>query len=60
MFLLTINDHPEVKEWYKDLFIKEVEVSYSISKNTSGRKSYGELIITNYDKVITDTYPKLF
>ncbi|MEG2511409.1 MAG: DNA adenine methylase [Bacilli bacterium] len=47
-FLLTINNHPKVREWYKDFNIEEVEVSYSVSKKAEGRKKYGELIITNY------------
>lgn len=47
-FLLTINDDPEVREWYKDLNIKEVQVNYSVSKQTEARKKYAELIITNY------------
>ncbi|MDT8717618.1 DNA adenine methylase [Clostridium sp. 19966] len=47
-FLLTINNHPQVKEWYKDFNIKEVEVNYSISREAKARKNYGELIITNY------------
>lgn len=47
-FLLTINDHPRVREWYKDFNIKEVEVNYSVSKDEKGRGKYKELIITNY------------
>ncbi|MBU5439483.1 DNA adenine methylase [Tissierella sp. MSJ-40] len=47
-FLLTINDHEITREWYKDFNIKEVEVSYSVSKEQKARKKYGELIITNY------------
>ncbi|WP_300856888.1 DNA adenine methylase [uncultured Clostridium sp.] len=47
-FLLTINDHPRVREWYKDFNIKEVEVNYSISRKAEGRGKYNELIITNY------------
>ncbi|WP_238917232.1 DNA adenine methylase [Clostridium sp. YIM B02555] len=47
-FLLTINDHPEVREWYKDFNLKEVEVNYSISREQNARKNYSELIITNY------------
>jgi len=47
-FLLTINDHPKVRDWYKDFNIKEVEVGYSISKEKEGRRKYKELIITNY------------
>lgn len=47
-FLLTINDHPQVREWYKGFNIKAVEVPYSVCKEAKGRKKYGELIITNY------------
>lgn len=47
-FLLTLNDHPKVREWYKDFNFKEVEVIYSVSKEAKARKKYGELIITNY------------
>lgn len=47
-FLLTINDHPRVREWYKDFNIREVEVNYSVSKDEKGRGKYKELIITNY------------
>ncbi|WP_338627716.1 DNA adenine methylase [Clostridium baratii] len=47
-FLVTINDHPKVREWYKDFNIKEVEVHYSISRELEARKNYRELIITNY------------
>ena len=47
-FLVTINDHPQVREWYKDFNIEETKVSYSIAKEQKARKEYGELIITNY------------
>lgn len=47
-FLLTINDNPKVREWYKDFNIKKVEVNYSVSKEEKGRGKYKELIITNY------------
>lgn len=47
-FLLTINDHPKVREWYKDFNIEEVKVGYSISREQAARKEYGELIIKNY------------
>ena len=47
-FILTINDHEKVREWYKDFNIDEVDVNYSISKEKSGRGKYKELIITNY------------
>ena len=47
-FMVTINDHPKVREWYKDFNIEEVKVAYSVSKEQKARKEYGELIITNY------------
>ncbi|MDD7793678.1 DNA adenine methylase [Clostridium sp. 'White wine YQ'] len=47
-FLLTINDHEKVREWYKGFNLKEVEVHYSVSKEKKARKGYKELIITNY------------
>lgn len=46
-FLLTINDHPQVREWYKNFNIKEVEVNYSVSRQKEARCKYHELIITN-------------
>lgn len=47
-FLLTINDNPKAREWYKDFKIKEVEVNYSVSRDQKARGKYKELIITNY------------
>ena len=47
-FLLTINDHEKVREWYEGFNIKEVEVNYSVSRAAEGRGKYRELIITNY------------
>lgn len=47
-FLLTLNDHEKVREWYKEFNIKEVQVNYSVSRATEGRGKYKELIITNY------------
>lgn len=47
-FLLTINDHPQVREWYKNFNIKEVEVMYSVARESKGRKRFKELIITNF------------
>lgn len=47
-FLLTINDHDKVREWYQGFNIREVDVNYSVSKESKGRGKYKELIITNY------------
>lgn len=48
-FLLTINDHPTIRELYKEFYIKEMSVPYSISKYKKARKGYAELLITNYE-----------
>lgn len=47
-FLLTINDHPKVREWYKDFNIEEVQVNYSVCKESKGRGKYNELLIKNF------------
>lgn len=47
-FLLTINDHEKVREWYAGYSIKEVAVPYSVAKSKEGRHDFGELIITNF------------
>ena len=47
-FLLSINDHPMVREWYSQFSIEEVETRYSIAKQTSGRQLVKELLICNY------------
>lgn len=47
-FLLTLNDHKKVRDWYKDFRIKEVQVAYSVSRDAASRKKYRELIITNF------------
>lgn len=47
-FILTINDHEEVREWYKGFNIKEVQVNYSVGREKASRGKYNELIITNY------------
>ncbi|MDF2804739.1 MAG: adenine methylase Dam [Anaerocolumna sp.] len=47
-FILTINDGPKIRNWYKDFKVKEVEVNYSISRDEKARGKYKELIVTNY------------
>ena len=44
---MSINDYEKVREWYKDFNIKEVDISYSVSKDVKRRGKYGKLIITN-------------
>lgn len=47
-FLLTINDHEKIRELYSGFNIEETKVLYSVSKEAAGRRSFKELIITNY------------
>tara|TARA_R110000796_G_scaffold11478_2_gene38132 strand:- start:45891 stop:46715 length:825 start_codon:yes stop_codon:yes gene_type:complete len=46
-FILSLNDRPEVREIFSSFKIEAVNVAYSISKKTEGRKSYGEVLISN-------------
>lgn len=47
MFIMTLNDHPTIREIFKDFYIEEVDVVYSMNKD--GNKKATELIISNYD-----------
>lgn len=47
-FILTCNDKPELRELFKDFYILDNEVHYSISGSSDACKKYGELIVTNY------------
>lgn len=46
-FVLSINDHPEIRLIFKGFKFEEVEVSYSLSPDIEQGKKFGELIITN-------------
>ncbi len=48
-FLLTINDHPEIREMFKDFNCEEIEHYYSAHHGPVRRK-VTELIYTNYEK----------
>jgi DNA adenine methylase len=48
-FLVTINDHPAVREWYSWANIEEVNTVYSISRDKDACGKVKELIITNYE-----------
>lgn len=47
-WLLTINDHPLVRKWYKPFNFYDNTVFYSCSNTSAGRGNRAELIITNY------------
>jgi len=46
VFILSLNDHPDIRETFKDFTIKPVELTYSVAKekHTKGK----ELLITNF------------
>lgn len=48
-FLLTINNDNFIKNIFKDFYIINHEVYYGICKTDNGRRSFDELIITNYN-----------
>lgn len=45
-FLLTINDHPDIRKLYKDLPALKMPVRYTVAK--AGNQNTHELIIANY------------
>lgn len=48
-FILSYNDVPEIREMYKNYYIKAVERANDLAaKRGSGQPAYKELIITNY------------
>ncbi len=47
--MLSINDHPKIKEIFEDFNIHTTSLSYSIGRDTaSKKKTSSELIIMNY------------
>jgi len=47
-WLLSINDSEYIRELFKNNQIIYTEVQYNMSKDTSGRGKFGELLIKNY------------
>lgn len=45
-FLLSLNDHPDVRALFAGFYIKPVELAYTAKKNTTVR--HAELLIANY------------
>ena len=43
-FILSINDHPRMREVFDDFFIKPVDLNYSVGPN---EKTGYELLISN-------------
>lgn len=53
LFLLSLNDSPEVRQTFGEFFITREEIAYTAQAKP--RKLYGELLIANYP--ISDTGP---
>lgn len=48
-FILTYNDHPDIWDLYEGLQFRQVEGNYSVSRKADGRRSFGQLITTNFE-----------
>ena len=46
-FMLSINDHPDIRELFKDFRITQLELAYTIGRDKTG-KTNGELVICNW------------
>ncbi|MCF8999280.1 DNA adenine methylase [Acinetobacter nectaris] len=46
--MLSINDHPDIREIYKAFNIQQTELAYIIGRKVESRGKKSELIITNY------------
>jgi DNA adenine methylase len=47
-FILSINDAPQIREWFSAFHIDEVTTRYSVGKSSRG-KPVKELLIMNYE-----------
>ena len=45
--MLSINDHPDIRNLFKDFRIAQFELTYSIGRSKTGKTS-GELAICNW------------
>ncbi|MGQ5524243.1 DNA adenine methylase [Chitinimonas sp. PSY-7] len=47
--MVSINDHPAIREAFAGFHFLELDIKYSIGKAEGERKTAGELVITNWD-----------
>lgn len=47
-WLVSLNDHPEVRELYRDFFIYPIKINWSCSQTAAGRGLKDEVLISNY------------
>lgn len=45
--MLSINDHPDIRELFKDFRMTRLELAYSVGRDKT-QKTSGELVICNY------------
>ena len=45
--MLSINDHPDIRELFKDFRIERLELAYSVSRDKT-QKTSGELVVCNW------------
>lgn len=45
--MLSINDHPDIRELFKDFRITQLELAYTVGRNKTGKAS-GELVVCNW------------
>lgn len=45
--MLSINDHPDIRELFKDFGIRRLEIAYSVGRDKT-QKTSGELVICNW------------
>jgi DNA adenine methylase len=49
--MVSINDHPAMRQAFNGFHMTEIQATYSINKTTEARPKSQELIITNYDPI---------
>lgn len=47
--VVSVNDIPEMRQAFKGLSMKRLQVSYTVGANATGREVKGELLIRNFD-----------
>ncbi|HQS59712.1 MAG: hypothetical protein B7Y56_02945 [Gallionellales bacterium 35-53-114] len=47
--MISLNDHPDIRRVFADLYIETVDIEYSLGNRHGSGAARGELIITNYD-----------
>lgn len=48
--MVSINDHPDIRQVFKDFNIMEVDIKYSVASIHGKPQTSQELVITNYDQ----------